>query len=512
MPDNADVQSRLIQSLRDKTDFPGATEKPVVIETHISTVFLAGDHAWKIKKPVNFGFLDFSSLEQRRHFCEEELRLNRRLAPDLYLDVVAITGDAEHPTLGGDGEPLEYAVKMRRFDQDDLFNNLLDAKKLDDTLIQQVGSIAADFHAHAARAGMETPYGSAEAAFDPMQQNFDQLAELIQDADKKAQLSQLEQWTREQYESLKGLLSSRKEEGFIRECHGDMHLGNIALIDGEVAIFDGIEFNDFFRWGDVMSEIAFLTMDLDHRGAERLSNIALNEYLEHSGDYEGLALLRFYQVYRAMVRAKVSAFRLAQDISDAERQEVLDQYQGFVDLADRYTHMHQPGLILMHGFSGAGKTVISGRLAAELGAIRLRSDVERKRLNALSADSDARAAVSAGIYSQEMTETTYRHLADRTRQLLASGFRVIVDATFLKQAQRALFADLTDHWLILNITADESDLRRNIEQRQGDASDANLEVLEHQLKGHEAIDEDEPSLDMQWDSEIPVAKILSRLG
>jgi len=514
MSDNADLQSRLIQSLKESTDFPSCNERPTLIETHISTVFLAGDFAWKFKKPVNFGFLDFSSLDQRKKFCDEELRLNRRLAPDLYLEVVKITGDPEHPVFGGDGEVLEYAVKMRRFKQEELFNNLLAEDRLDDQLIRQVGRIAAEFHAQADRATMDMPYGSAEAAYDPMQQNFDQLRELISDPEQLKQLDKLEHWTQEHFQALRPLLELRKQEGYIRECHGDMHLGNIALIESQVAIFDGIEFNDFFRWGDVMSEIAFLTMDLDHRGASKLSNIVLNEYLEASGDYDGLILLRFYQVYRAMVRAKVSSFRLAQELSEAEREEVLEQYSGFVNLAEYYTRLDQPALVLMHGFSGSGKTVISGKLAPELKAIRIRSDVERKRLNALSADSNASAAISAGIYSKEMTELTYDHLADLAQKLLSAGFAVIIDATFLKQNQRARFKHLADHWLILDITANEADLRNNIEQRshEGDASDADLRVLAHQLENNDPITSDEPSLSIQWNADLPLDEIRQRLN
>ncbi len=514
MSDNADFQSQLIQSLKHSTEFPGCNEPPTLIETHISTVFLAGDYAWKLKKPVNFGFLDFTSLEQRKHFCDEELRLNRRLAPDLYLDVVKITGTPEHPVIGGEGQPLEYAVKMRRFKQEELFNNLLADEKLDDQLIREVGRIAADFHAGAERATPEMPYGTAKAVFDPMQQNFDQLRELITDPEQLQQLDRLERWTQARYAALQDTLNQRKQDGYIRECHGDMHLGNIALTDGQVAIFDGIEFNDFFRWGDVMSEIAFLTMDLDHRGANRLSNIVLNEYLESGGDYDGLILLRFYQVYRAMVRAKVSSFRLAQDLSESERKEVLEQYLGFVNLAEHYTRLNQPALILMHGLSGSGKTYISGQLAPELNAIRLRSDVERKRLNALSADSNARSAPGAGIYSQEMTELTYGHLAGLAKKLLSSGFVVIVDATFLKQDQRACFSNLAQHWLILAITADEASLKSNILQRseQVDASDADLDVLAHQLESQEPLRPDEPVVSMSWDAELPLLEIRQRLN
>jgi len=515
MSDNADVQGKLITALKKPGAFPGSDSEPTVLETHISTVFLTGAFAYKIKKPVNFGFLDFSSLEQRKHFCEEELRLNRRLAPDLYLEVVAIGGSADRPIIDSSDTPIEYAIKMRQFEQDKLFDRLLAEQKLDAHLMRDVARITADFHARAERALDDKPYGTAEAVLDPMQQNFDQLRGLIDVEEKLAQLDTLEQWTKKSYERLKPLLESRKKEGYIRECHGDMHLGNIALVDDQVAIFDGIEFNDFFRWTDVMSEIAFLTMDLDHRGASQLSNIALNEYLTQTGDYEGVQLLRFYQVYRAMVRAKVSSFRLAQEgLSETEREEILDDYQGYINLALTYSSANNPALILMHGFSGSGKTHISHRLAAAIGAIHLRSDVERKRLAGISADTSAGEDIDSGIYTHEMSEKTYQKLYELSQVLLESGFAVIVDATFLTRAQRDLFAPLTQNRVILDVQASEDELRSNIGIREAagtDASDATIRVMEHQMSNHEPLNQSEPTISMNWNAEIPLQELATRL-
>lgn len=516
MSDNADIQAKLLQTLKKPGMFPGTHSEPTVLETHISTVFLTDDYAYKIKKPVNFGFLDFSSLDQRRHFCEEELRLNRRLAPDLYLEVVKISGSVDAPEFGGDGEAIEYAIKMRQFSQDQLFNRLLTENRLDEELMREVARIAADFHTRAESAGADQPYGTAEAVLDPMQQNFDQLRGLIEEEDKLRQLDTLEQWTIDSHAKLKSLLDKRKSEGYIRECHGDMHLGNIALVDGEVAIFDGIEFNDFFRWTDVMSEIAFLTMDLDHRGANDLSNIVLNEYLAQSGDYEGLRLLRFYQVYRAMVRAKVSSFRLAQEgLSEVERQGILDDYQGYIDLALHYSAPRTPALVVMHGFSGSGKTFISNRLATELNAIHLRSDIERKRLAGISPHTNGGSDINAGIYTHEMSKKTYHHLRELSQVLLESGFNVIVDATFLTRAQRDLFSSLTTNWVILDIQASAEELRANILSREAagtDASDATIRVMEHQLANNDSLGEDEPVISMSWNDPLPVEALTKRLN
>ncbi|MGB4335964.1 MAG: phosphotransferase, partial [Chromatiaceae bacterium] len=300
---------------------PSAYPHPVSevehLETHISHVFLAGDFAYKIKKPVNLGFLDFSTCERRHFFCQEELRLNARLAPHLYLEVVPVTGTPEAPQLGGAGQTLEYAVKMRRFDQ----TGLLSARPLEGDLPERVAERVAAFHAAIPAVGEDQAFGTPEAVLVPMLANFEAIRSRSQDTAILNRLVLLEAWTRNRHAELVPILRQRRAEGFVRECHGDMHRGNIALDEGEILIFDGIEFNPALRWIDVQSELAFLLMDLEEAGELGPARRLLNRYLELTGDYAGLRVLNFYQVYRALVRAKVRAIRLSQPDLPSEEVE-----------------------------------------------------------------------------------------------------------------------------------------------------------------------------------------------
>ena len=284
-----------------------------VVETHISWVLLAGDYAYKIKKAVNLGFLDFSTLEKRRFYCAEELRLNRRLAPDLYLEVVPIAGSADHPVLNGPGPAIEYAVKMRRFPQACLLDQVLLRGELTPETIDAIARRIADFHGRTAIADNESPFGTPERAHLPVAENFAQIRPRLRDNEDLIRLDELERWSEREYQARFNALAARKARGLIRECHGDLHLGNMALLDGEAVPFDCIEFSDNLRWIDVISEAAFLAMDLQDRGRPDLARRFLNAYLEQTGDYEGLEVLRYYLVYRAMVRAKVACIRAGQD-------------------------------------------------------------------------------------------------------------------------------------------------------------------------------------------------------
>jgi len=493
-------QQTLIQNLCScENNFPHPIQPLEQIETHISTVILCGEIVYKIKKPVNFGFLDFTTLEQRHHFCEEELRLNRRLAPELYLEVVAIRGSIEQPHIGGEGEILEYAVKMRQFSQQGLLDKQLAEGNLNGQQMDDLAATIYRFHQQAAVAETSSTLGSPAEVFAPMQQNFDQLYPLIKEPEAIAQLKRLEQWSQQQYQKLEPLLQQRKEHGSIRECHGDMHLGNMTLQEGEITIFDGIEFNESFRWIDLMSEIAFLIMDLDDRQAPQLARRFLNAYLEQSGDYEGLPLLKFYQVYRALVRAKIASFRLAQEgLSETEQQQAMQQYRSYSDLAERYTRPQTVHLCATHGFSGSGKSHISQQAVEQYGFIRLRSDVERKRLFGLEAQQNSNSALNDGLYSADATEKTHQRLQQLSETILESGFSPLVDATLLDPKQRAAFKQLSKsrgvHFVILDIQAPEALLKQRIQARQAtgnDASEANLHVLQAQIKNHRSLTSDE---------------------
>lgn len=504
----------LTNNLVSQGQFSVTSGSPEIIETHISTVVLTGEYAFKFKKPVDFGFLNFSTLEARKHFCEEELRLNQRLAPDLYLDVVPVTGTLEIPVLGGDGEAIEFAVRMRQFDQSELFDRKLKENTLSAELVDRLADRIAAFHQDAAVAPSDSPFCHPASIYAPMEQNFSQLGELIDEEPKREQLARLEHWTKEAFASLTGQLEARGKNGFIRECHGDMHLGNITLIGDYVTIFDGIEFNQEFRWIDTMSEMAFITMDFTDRGRADLANQLLNRYLEQSGDYDGLTLLRFYQVYRALVRAKIAAFRLADPtLEGSERDNVLQQYQSYADLAERFIHQTSPQLLLMHGVSGSGKSTVSGMLASHLGAIRLRSDVERKRLfeDSITGSGD----IEQGLYSPEISRQTYDHLLQRSAMLLSAGFTLIVDAAFLKHEQREPFqqfaAELQLPCHVIALRCNEAELRQRINHRTNDVSDATLAVLDHQLKTAQTPRSDENAIKVDTAAEIDIEKIMARL-
>ena len=488
---------------------PSAYPHPVSgvehLETHISHVFLAGDFAYKIKKPVNLGFLDFSTFKRRHFFCQEELRLNARLAPHLYLEVVPVTGTPEAPQLGGGGQALEYAVKMRRFDQ----TGLLSTRPLEGDLPERVAERVAAFHAAIPAVGEDQAFGTVEAVLGPMLANFEAIRSRSQDDAILHRLVSLEAWTRNRHAELVPILRQRRAEGFVRECHGDMHRGNIALDEGEILIFDGIEFNPALRWIDVQSELAFLLMDLEEAGEVGPARRLLNRYLELTGDYAGLRVLNFYQVYRALVRAKVRAIRLSQpDLAPEEVERDRCALADYLTLAEGYTRPRPPCLCLIHGVSGSGKSRLALGLRAVLPLIHLRSDIERKRLFGLMAEARTHpGTISGGIYAADAGERTYGRLLALAEILLDAGYSPLVDATFLKGSQRAPFLELAKAknlpCQMLACAAPTEVLRDRVRRRAeegADPSEAGVEVLEAQLVSREALTADELALTLPVDT------------
>jgi len=495
----------LITALQQKQAYDHPVENISLHETHISWVFLTGPYAYKLKKPVNFGFLDFSTLEKRKHYCEEEVRLNGRLAPRIYLDVVPICGSTSSPVINGQGTVLEYAVKMRQFDTGQEFDELLAREKVTKEHIDETAQVLADFHAGIATADEHSPFGTPAAIQQPVLENFEQIYQLGNDwlsqLELKEPLEQLRQWSKNQYHKLEGTLQKRKRNGFIRECHGDLHLRNIVIYEGRVTPFDGIEFNPNLRWIDVMSELAFLLMDLDDHHRSDLSCRLLNNYLRLTGDYAGLSVLRFYQVYRAMVRAKVAGLQLLQSANkpDSKNDSLIQEIGNYIKLAFQYTQTTTPKLIISHGLSGSGKTTLSGllleqKLPKQGYIIRLRSDVERKRLFGLSETTRKNSGINKGIYTKEASQQTYKSLLLLTGNIIKAGFSVIVDAAFLKKYQRQPFYDLAKElnipFLILHSKSDMEVQHQRLRVRQQqnqDASDANNEVLNQQHNQYEPL-------------------------
>ena len=468
MPDDFPLTQGLLDLVRQRNG--------TLLQTHISWVVLLDDHAYKIKKPVNFGFLDFSTLPDRLHACQEELRLNRRLAADWYLAVVPVCGTPAAPELDGAGEAFDYAVKMRRFPPHALLDELLEAGAVNTAMIEQLADNVADFHQRCP----VSPTGSRYAAFDailaPARQNFAQLAPFTAAIDLPGILAELAAWTEHTAQRLQPVFYQRAQQGHVRECHGDLHAGNIAWIDNKPVIFDAIEFNAAFRWIDTISELAFLVMDLFARQQAELAQCALNRYLEQSGDYQGVAVLDFYLVYRAVVRAKIAAF-------EANWPRCRD----YLQLALSFTRPPPARLMITHGLSGSGKSTVSRNLAAtQARLIRIRSDVERKRLHGLGALETSHEKMN--IYTASATRLTYRLIMDAARACIAGGYSCIVDAAFLRRNERQRFAELARAWrvpfTIISCRADQATLTARLRARQQagrDASEADETVLLKQL-------------------------------
>jgi len=437
------VPDELIQALQDPALYDHPVEDFSVIETHISWVILTGNYAYKIKKPVNLGFVDFSTLEKRQYFCSEELRLNRRFAPDLYLGVVAIRGSRTHPRLAGNGEAIEYAVKMREFSQHSLLSSYASEQRLETAHIDAMADVISGFHCIAAQAGTNTAYGSCDTVLKWNRENFEHIEAVLPGDVFPDGYEALKKWCLSIVGPLQTLINDRKANGFVRECHGDLHLGNMALIDERVTPFDCIEFNAELRWIDTMSELAFVAMDLQARGYPGFCWRFINRCLHDNGDYAGVALLRYYFVYRALVRAKVEALSVKQARPADNPSSLL--YEGacrYLELAMSWSGNARPAMIFMHGFSGSGKSTVARQIVESLGAIQLRSDVERKHLFGLDQHEASDSGVGQNIYTPEATGQTYQRLAELARTITQAGYTVIVDASFLELAQRDHFRQL----------------------------------------------------------------------
>jgi hypothetical protein len=478
-------QQQLITALLDPDRYPHPVKKIRVIETHISWVLLAGRFAYKIKKALDLDFINTAQLEARRTYCHEELRLNRRLAPQLYLDVVPIGGSKKNPKPGV--EPaIEYAVKMRYFAATNTLDHLINRDKITTQHIAALAYRLAHFHMALPAATHNADSDFATTVYLALEQNFSQLAKLLPNA--KDELSVLRKTGELAFINCRKRLEERHAQGFVRECHGDLHLGNIALINQQLTPFDGIDFNPALRWIDVMDEVAFLFMDLLHHQRPALAYHFLNAYLELSGDYAGVELLNFYCANRAMVRAKVNAIRASQE---KECSQETSNCRRYLALANTCLAPGRPKLIITHGLPGSGKSTFAQTALERFGAIRIRSDVERKRLFGLSALDSSQAH---NIYSIEATQRTYSHLLTLAQRLLASGHSVIVDAAFLKSRERNIFKELAKSlqipFVIISMQPGIATLRARIFKRQelnNDASEADIKVLDKLQTEQEAL-------------------------
>lgn len=514
-----DSSRELMQALQRPHAFPHPVSTFQLLETHISWVLLTGDFAYKFKKPVDLGFANFSTLERRRRFCEEEIRLNARLAPDIYLDCRAVTGTIENPTIGGDGDVLEYCVCMRQFPQDQLLSNLAANGTLGKQEIDQLVQTVSKFHLEIPKAPQSTDFGSPEAVSQALFENFASLKRVPELRDS-TQLSEMEHWCRQEVAGRFDLLRLRKEQGFVRECHGDMHLGNMVLLDGRVTIFDGIDFNAELRWIDVMSELAFCMMDLIHQERPDLAWRFLNGCLRSSGDYNGLAVLPLYLVYRALVRAKVAAIRMAPlDVQSAQRETSFQELISYLKLADRLIHRGKPFLAITHGLSGSGKSYGAEQLSERTESVWIRSDVERKRRGKAASEQPSAPAPQSDLYTTETTLRVYSQLGRIAESIVGAGYPVIVDATFLARSQRDSFREIARQlnvpFLLIDFPTDadvcRERIRKRSQQQPSDPSDATVDVFEHQLRAQDPLTREELEIRIPFDSVETTCHQISQL-
>lgn len=493
----------LLEALLDPRLYGDDVTEVRIVETHISWVLLTGAHAYKIKKPVELAFLDFSSLAQRRHFCEEELRLNKRLAPQIYLDVVPIGGSPQTPELGA--EPaIEYAVKMRQFPDDARLDRQL--RDLDEAVLLEFAEHLARFHAQLpALPNAVPPSEEAAQVIRATDANLADLSKLVHDAALAAALKDIAAWTQQQSAALEPSVARRLGGNAHKECHGDLHLENLLIDEGEIVAFDALEFDPKLREIDVISEASFLAMDLLAHDRPDLAYGFLTRYLETGGDYGGLAVLRFYLVYRAMIRAKVRAIKAAQ-AKKSDPNELIPYFR----TAQSLIRPRQPLLVITHGLSASGKTHITNELIGGLPALRVRSDLERKRLEGLAANASSGSEVGAGLYADGSSERTYARLLDVADLALSNGFDVIADATFLARDERRAFAYLAAQrrarFAILDCAAPVDVLRERIAKRAvggGQPSEATHEVLDYQLAHQDPIDDKERAATLTIDTQGP---------
>jgi aminoglycoside phosphotransferase family enzyme/predicted kinase len=501
-------ESALLNRLLSPAAYPHPVQYVKLIETHISWVFLTGDYVYKVKKPVNFGFLDFSSLERRRHFCEEEVRLNRRFAPAFYLDAVPIVGPPAAARILGQGEvggavePIEWAVRLKQFDEAGRLDRLLDGGGLSAQGCEELAGEMARIQDRLEIADETTPWGTTEAVASAIDSTLGRLREHRPEI--RERVGSLELAVHRRLAACSGAIEARRRSGRVRQCHGDLHLANIVRYEGRFVPFDSIEFSDALRWIDVASDVAFLAMDLESRGRGDLAATFTSSWIEAADDHQAACVLPVYLIYRAMVRATVAAIRSAQakvgpHADPAAAAAANAESDRYLALAERLLVNRRPLLVATSGVSGSGKTTVAGEVAAALGAVRLRSDVERKRIAGMAATDRPRDAVQeAAIYSPESTRRTYARLAELARLILAAGTSVVVDAACNRRWERRILTDAAREagvpmvWLSLEVPEAVAVARVAARQAVGtDASDASVDIVRAQCAAREPIQPDE---------------------
>lgn len=494
-------------ALLDAAFYPHAAGSLRLIETHVSWIALAGDYAYKVKRPVRLPFLDYGTVALRRAACATEVALNRRWAPELYLGVAEIVATPSGLRLDQPGTPVEPCVRMRRFDPALELDALIASHAVAPADLAALGARVAAWQSAGPAAAADLPFGRPQDALAAADGTFEALAAAASPVAGQA-VTALGAFLGRERPALARTLARRRAAGCVRECHGDLHARNIVRLGGQLTPFDGIDFDPGLRWIDVASDVAFMVMDLEQLGRADLACAFLDGWLSISGDYDAATVLRWFLVYRALVRANVDLVRLRQLPGGAPADAALAECRRYISAAETYAARGPGRLLLTFGPSGSGKSWLAGQLVAALPAVRVRADIERKRLAGLEARAGSGSPPGGGLYAPDVTARTYQRLAAAAAALVAAGIDVIVDATFLDPARRAEFAGLARAagapFAIIECTAPEATLRARVAGRTGDPSEATLAVLDRQLAASPSLAAAERQQSVHADTSRPV--------
>jgi len=499
----------IVKALMNPEVYDEKVIKVKLIQTHISWIFLTGKYVYKIKKPVNFGFLDFTTLEKRKFFCDRELELNKRLCGDMYVEVVPITESNGKIRMKGKGKVIEYAVKMRELPQDAMMSRLL-KRNINKKIIERIARIVANFHENAETNEKINCYGSLNTIKKNWKENFDQTKGFIRRTITKKQFDYIQKKINAFIEKNEKLFNTRVKKGKIRDCHGDLHSENIFITDG-IYIFDCIEFNERFRYSDTTADVAFLAMDLDFHGRTDLSNYFIEKYVEYSNDRNMLKLMMFYKCYRAYVKGKVMSFRLDDpNIQKKEKNHSKQDAKKYFDLAYKYAEriLIKPILIVMTGLIGSGKSFLAENLSMEILATVIKSDVVRKELAGIEPTTPIKVGYGKSIYSDEFTERVYTEMINRAEKSLRDGMTCILDATFFRKKYRdrarKLAQKLDSNFMIIECVCPENIIYKRLIERAKNVviSDGRWEIYKKQKLDFEPIQSSEHALKINTTKDV----------
>jgi aminoglycoside phosphotransferase family enzyme/predicted kinase len=508
-------QGKLFDNLKNPAFYGPHVISVQLIQTHISYVALTGSYAYKVKKPVNFGFLDFSTLDKRKYFCEEELRLNKRLCPDMYLDVLPITKTDSTLELDGDGPIVEYVLKMKEFPQECIMTNMLQQGKISEETIDRLCTILVDFYNTQEPTEEIIKYGELPSVKQNVDENFDQTKPMIDLTVPKETFWFIKELVAKFFERKKEVFGCRMKEGRIYDCHGDLHSGNIALVDDDIHIFDCIEFNDRFRFCDVASDIGFLAMDLDYLNYPYLSSHFIQKYVEKSHDTSVYSVLNFYKSYRAFVRGKVHGFQLNDPHIDlAKKNSLVETAKKYFDLSRYYARLfsldlkkNKPLLILVAGLSGTGKSTVAHKIAVDYHATEINTDVVRKEASGIDRYEQHHDQFNTGLYDPKKIDNTYEQVMERASTFLKKGENVVLDATFQKRKYREMAHHIAGKHhaalIVIQCICPDDVIKKRLDDRmrKKSVSDGRWEIYLVQKSAFELFTADEHCLTMDTSDE-----------